>query len=290
MSRDDRDDRNDERDEDREEDERDRRRRDDDEDDEAPRRRRHSRHERGVVLFADRGGSIIRTGDEALDEDMPVLNAFRQFLDQERRRARRQMIGLIALFSVLLLGLAGAGGWYVRTLLRRMGDDLETTKIRQEEARLATVSNLQTVATTAISLKKDVIDTRKASVQLREKVQEQSGELGKLLDTITTLEIQNSKLQRSVRMLDTDREEAPYRKELEPAAAPEPDLPELIPRMIAPPTAPDPVAPPPATVSPAGERITTPPPKPVERAPEVKPPRISETMSGVPFRIPLPRD
>jgi hypothetical protein len=274
MSRDERDD---EQDEDRLEDER-RRPREDDED-EAPRRRRRSQHDRGVVLFADRGGSIIRTGDEALDEDMPVLNAFRQFLDQERRRARRQMIGLIALFTVLLLALAGGGAWYVRTLLRRMGDDIENSKIRLAEEQLSTVSNLQTVARTAVSLKKDVMDTRKASVVLQEKVQAQSGELNKLLDTITTLEIQNSTLQRSMRLLDAKREKPAYRPDLEPVAAPEPVIPVPEPRFVAP----QPLIEPQPLPEPA--KPLPPPENPVETRPAP-----AYTPGGIPFRLSLPSE
>jgi hypothetical protein len=273
--RDDRDDREDRRPE--------RRGRDDrDSDDRDERSRRPLHRERGVVLFADQSGSIIRAGDEALEEDLPVLNAFRQFLDAERRRARRQMIIMITVFTVILVGMAVGGTWFVRKALSRMETGIESDKVRFEEDRLATVSNLQTVAKVAVSLKKDVLDTRTTSSVLQEKVKKQSGELDKLLDTISTLEIQNSTLQRAMRLLD---------KAMEPSyERPEPVIREQGPRQpFAEPVSrrPEPAIAP----APAAEIY----PAPVARIPGDPSGRAPETVSdltpgGVPFRLPLPKD
>ena len=244
------------------------------EEEESPAPRRKRRRERAVVLFADQGGSIIRAGDESLDEEsLPVLTAFRQFLEAERKRARRQMVILIACFTVAVLALAGGGGWYVWTILKRMENGMETDKVRFEEERLAAVTNLQNVAHAAVTLRKDVLDTRKTSTVLQQKVSEQSGELSKLLDTITGLEIQNALLQNSVRKLD-EKSEPPE---------PPPDFPAPLPDVRAGPVQP-PVfrAPPPVS---SVEPVPAPAANPA--APAVSP---SGSPGGVPFRLPLPRE
>ncbi len=244
--------------------------RDFEEEEPSPRlRRKRPRRERAVVLFADQAGSIIRSGDEALDEDsLPVLNAFRQFLDAERRRAKRQMLLLIAGFVVVLASLAGGGGWYIWHVLRRVETGMESDKVRSEEDRLVVISNLQNVARAAVTLKKDVLDTRKTSAVLQDQVAEQSGELSKLLDTITTLEIQNSKLQRSMRKLDVVREGGAFRPALEPAMPAEP----------------------PALGVDSGVAGALPPPA-VSTLPPVDPAPVSGSPmpGGVPFRMALPR-
>lgn len=252
-------------------------------DDSGERPKRHLHRERGVVLFADQSGSIIRAGDEALEDDLPVLNAFRQFLDAERRRARRQLITLIAVFTVILLGLAGGGFWFVRNALHKVEAGLETDKVRYEEERLSTVSNLQNVAKVAVSLKKDVLDTRNASSVIQEKVKAQSTELTRLLDTITTLEIQNSTLQRSVGLLDKSLGENGGRGDPDvPAAPPPASLPQPGPRQpYVPAPAPAPAA------EPAPSPVMVLPPSAPAPAPGV----ISDrTPGGVPFRLPLPKE
>jgi hypothetical protein len=250
----------------------------------APRRRRkRPRRERAVVLFADQAGSIIRSGDEELDEDsLPVLNAFRQFLEAERRRAKRQMLLLIAGFTVVLAVLAGGGGWYVWTTLRRVETGLESDKVRSEEDRLAVISNLQNVARAAVTLKKDVLDTRKTSAILQDRVVEQSGELTRLLDTITTLEIQNSKLQRSMKKLDVARDEAAFQPALEPAAPAEPPPPGPEAR-VAWSNPPMRAA---SAIPPASEEPVMAPAQPAANNPAVS---GGTTPGGVPFRIALPR-
>ncbi len=263
-----------------------------------PRRGRQKRphRERAVVLFADQAGSIIRAGDENLDaESLPVLTAFRQFLEAERRRARRQMITLIAGFTLVLAILIGGGGWYVWTTLQRVESGLESGKVRSEEDRLAVISNLQSVARVAVTLKKDVLDTRKNSAVLQDRVAEQSGELSKLLDTITSLEIQNSRLQRSMRKLDESRDEQAFRLELEPPVPvePPPPEPETGIKWTAPRAAP--VIP---VIPPASAPIVTPlqpAAEPTARPADSEPAPVTDsvpggtTRGGVPFRLPLPR-
>ena len=226
---------------------------------------RPPRRERGVVLFADPAGSLIRAGDEALDEEsLPVLTAFRQFLEAERRRARRQMAALVAVCLLVLAGAAGGGAWYLRAVLRRVENDFEAGQVRNEEARLAAVSNLQGVARATVTLKREMLDTRQTSRILQDRVAVQNDELSKLLDTITMLEIQNSMMHRTLRQLDEPRTFRAPEPSLELRAAPEPPLPG-----------------PESRVS-----LTVPPP----RAEEPAAPPTGITPGGVPYRLPLPRD
>ncbi len=257
-------------------------------------RRPHARRERAVVLFADPAGSIIRAGDEVPDEEsLPVLTAFRQFLEAERRRARRQMAALIAACLLAMIALAGGGVWYLRTALIRVKNDAEADKVRNEEFRLAAVSNLQGVARAASALGQDVRDARYTSRILQERVTAQNDALSKLLDTITTLEIQNSMMQRALRKLDQPRPPPPDMPELEPREEPEPPLPGPEARVT--------LAAPPPRAEPLWRAAPPPPPETVPETetvapgePLVFPPPAASasgtTPGGVPYRLPLPRD
>ncbi|MFO7534180.1 MAG: hypothetical protein R6X19_00590 [Kiritimatiellia bacterium] len=253
---------------------------------EYPAPRRRPRRERGVVLFADRSGSIIRAGADTDEESMPVLNAFRQFLEAERRRSRRQLIALVCVFSALVAALLGSGGWYLKTRLARLESGIESDKIRSQEDLLASVSNMQSVARAAVSLKKDVVDTRKLSAVLNEKVAEQSGELSKLIDTITTLEIQNSLLQGSFRKMAGGRRPDPA---LDWEAYPAPVTTSPV-QVQSPPVQSPPVAAPRA--APIREEAKPIPAWEPPQAPgpaDQTPVPVDTTPGGVPFRLPLPR-
>jgi hypothetical protein len=192
---------------------------------------------------------------------------------------------LIAVFTVILLGLAGGGFWFVRNALHKVEVGIETEKVRSQEERLSTVSNLQDVAKVAVSLKKDVIDTRNASSVIQEKVKAQSTELTRLLDTITTLEIQNSTLQRSVGLLDKSLGENGGRGDPDvPAPPPPASLPQPGPRQ---PYVPAPAPAPAPSVEPAPPSAMVLPPSAPAPAPGVI---VDRTPGGVPFRLPLPKE
>lgn len=249
-----------------------------------PRRRRAARRERAVVLFADEGGSIIRAGDEALEEDdLPVLNAFRQFLEAERKRARRQLVRLMVLFSIAVLAALAGGVYVVRDWMRQVARGVENEKSRTESIRSESFSNIQTVARAAVTLKRDVMEGAKKSAAVEADLERQRAELARLMDTIVTLEIENAMLQRSVRKI----EDEPFVPRVETARpAPEPDFAPPPARAIAPPPAdrpsPAPLPEPPARALPAAPAALEPPaPPPAET-------QAGMTPGGVRFRLPLP--
>ena len=70
-------------------------------------------------------GSPARTGG------LPVLHAFQTFIDTERRRAQRRLLGLAFVFLALLICVAGAGVLAGRHFLNQANDkylDLEEAK------------------------------------------------------------------------------------------------------------------------------------------------------------------
>ncbi len=177
---------------------------------EEPVRRPRSRRERAVVLFTDESGSIIRAGDAALDEDdLPVLTAFREFLEVERRRTRRQIRRLIAGFILGFAGVAVAGTWLVRQWILRFEERLETEKALAFERQSETASNLQTVAHAAVALHREVQKSTQKSAAVESDLARQREEMKRLLDSLRVLEVENALLERAVRRLEPERPVAP---------------------------------------------------------------------------------
>jgi len=170
---------------------------------EEPVRRSRPRRERAVVLFTDEGGSLIRAGDTALDEDdLPVLTAFREFLEAERRRTRRQIRRLIALFIAGFALVAAGGTWLVRLWVLQLEARLETEKVQTLVRQAETTSNLQTVARTAVALKREVAESAQKSAAVEADLARQREEVARLLDSLRALEVENALLERAVRRME----------------------------------------------------------------------------------------
>ena len=161
--------------------------------------------ERGahIVLREERG--ILRADDDALSPDsMPVLNAFREFLDVERRRSRNRVIALSAFFTVLLLAVIGGGLVAARIFWKRTRAELQVQQSRVELVRVVTESNLQTFAAAATDQLARAIASDKAAIgdarsQLDRRTQESSNEVARLRETLEGLEVENAMLAYSVR-------------------------------------------------------------------------------------------
>jgi len=70
------------------------------------------------LLMSDMPPQIVRqdvtrigaSGERRPGDDLPVLNAFQRFLDMERARTRRRMVGFAACLAAALVGILAAGG------------------------------------------------------------------------------------------------------------------------------------------------------------------------------------
>ena len=108
-------------------------------------------------------------------ESLPVLNAFREFLEREREQTRRRMFGLMSLFFVILVAMLAAGGIVAMFFLGRVRGEVGT--------------GLQAVA----AAREDVADVQKS-------VEDGAAEINRLRETITSLEVENTMLVNKLNM------------------------------------------------------------------------------------------
>lgn len=78
------------------------------------------------TLAANQDAQSLREGAslEAFGNRLPVLQAFQEFLEIERRRARRRLIGVALTFLGVLVAILIAGGFLFATFARRMNTDI----------------------------------------------------------------------------------------------------------------------------------------------------------------------
>jgi hypothetical protein len=181
------------------------------------------RSESGDVLLARRPAahddSLPVLGDDpALSADqMPVLNAFKKFLDMERRRTRRRMIEGGILVGLLLVGVLTAGFVLGRNRLAELSDRLREQRESSERARLDTETELRRVAWAAQELRtaRSLADADlrrlqenaallrheltnqvlQARTQLVTEISRQSQDLERMKKMIASLESENVRLQ-----------------------------------------------------------------------------------------------
>jgi hypothetical protein len=68
-------------------------------------------------------------------QDFPVLEAFRQFLEVERRRARQHLAMLTAIFALLLLAIGAVTAVFGIGIYRRMAADTELARASADASR-----------------------------------------------------------------------------------------------------------------------------------------------------------
>jgi hypothetical protein len=165
--------------------------------------------------------------DPSLSADsLPVLDAFRQFLEEERRRTRRRMIRLMTVGGLIVLGIMGVVAWGIDRSVRQTRRDLQVTQVKAsqlatEQAEQVgkvsmTASNLerrmilerqrvQSVAVAATNLQKIVEAEKIRNDQIRgqtaETIGDQQAEIQRLKEMITSLEIDNALLTGSIKDL-----------------------------------------------------------------------------------------
>ncbi len=158
----------------------------------------------------------VLAGDPTLGEDsLPVLNSFKRFLDEERRRTRKKMIWGLAVFGVVLAVtltvIVRAGNDRVRELkndISLAGDQLRKSRVESEEK----IKKVEAVATqvagqTAAQMRKDI--TRNIlwahsviSSNMTSELSGRDGDMERLKDRVVELEAENAMLSRQLGDLD----------------------------------------------------------------------------------------
>jgi len=158
----------------------------------------------------------VLAGDPALGEDsLPVLNSFKKFLDQERRHTRKRMLWALAaftvVFAVVLTAIVLTGNDRVRELktgLSQAGTLVEQTRrdandkmkrIEEQTALAATqnVSQMRKDITRNILWAHSVISSNMSA-----ELTGRDGEMDRMKEKLSELEIANAMLARRVSELD----------------------------------------------------------------------------------------
>jgi hypothetical protein len=154
----------------------------------------------------DRTGSCLPmlASDVALSEDsMPVLSAFREFLDQERRRTRARILWISLLFVVLFSASAAVLVWMGREHIQELRADIGTANRKVEASRERADAEIRKISEranqSATVLKRDLNSsmTQAQSVlasNLNTKLQRSDAEMDLLKDKLSALEIENAVL------------------------------------------------------------------------------------------------
>ncbi len=146
----------------------------------------------------------VLASDMALSEDsMPVLNAFREYLDQERRRARARILWLSLLFASLFAGTVAVLLWMDRERVQEMRADLGTANKMMEASREnanAEIKKLSETANRSVEALKQDLSSSMSMAQLEmgsnlnARLQNRDAELELLKEKLSALEIENAVL------------------------------------------------------------------------------------------------
>ncbi len=151
-------------------------------------------------------------------EALPVLNTFRKFLADERRRARRRLTVAASVFAVLLIAILTALIWVGRDRLQNMRDELAG---KQEQLQTGLKVGLQEHEGQILEKNRKLTDDKvnqvaaatlrygaaltnqaaKTQHELRQDLDAQGMDLGRAKETVSKLQIENADLARQLEEL-----------------------------------------------------------------------------------------
>ena len=160
-------------------------------------------------------------------ESLPVLNAFRKFLDAERRRARQRILWTTLIFAVVLAGALAAIVYLGRSHVDELKSDIRfanqnTAEFKKELAdqAVADAEFKKRMADTASGLKHDVGRSFVAAQSnLTSQMSARDAEIERMRDTISSLQIENAMLVGQVK--DVIKKTEQMQAEASPAATAE---------------------------------------------------------------------
>jgi DNA repair exonuclease SbcCD ATPase subunit len=77
------------------------------------------------------------------EESLPVLNSFKNFLDQERRRARKRILWVLLGFTVAFSAVLVVVAWMTSERARGLEADISQSKARAERNRMDSEAQIQ---------------------------------------------------------------------------------------------------------------------------------------------------
>ncbi len=151
-------------------------------------------------------------GDPALNEEsLPVLNSFKKFLDQERRRGRKRfiwgLIGFTVMFAVVLAIIVKMNSARVHDLK----EDIQQTSLRLDRSQQEAGAEIKKMAdTAALSVEKNAANMRSditrnilwahsaLTSNMNSVLIDRDTEIERLKEKISAMEVDNTMLSRQV--------------------------------------------------------------------------------------------
>ncbi len=144
----------------------------------------------------------------------PVLEAFQEYLESERARARRRINRVTFAIAGFVLALSAVGYWLISrhiqsaneriedVTLAMQGAEADSRRIREEQAR-----NIEDLRNEADRLKSVYMAGSRASADSREKfskaLTQQNNAVGNLLSSVSTLEKENAAIREELADIST---------------------------------------------------------------------------------------
>jgi len=158
------------------------------------------------------GNLPVLAHDPALNEEsLPVLNSFKNFLDQERRRTRKRLLWVLLGFTMVFSGVVVVIVWQNSESAQEIKADIAKTSNLAKQSRLETQAEIQRLGEQAsVTATQNVSQMRKDiarnivwahSVIASNVSSELSGrdsEAERLKEKISSIEIENAMLSRRV--------------------------------------------------------------------------------------------
>ncbi len=151
-------------------------------------------------------------GDPSLNEDsLPVLNSFKQFLAQERRRGRKRFVWGLCGFTLVFACLLVAIVLFTRARDEALKADIEQTSTKLDRSQKDAESNLKkaldkTAQTTAKSeavirsdITRNILWAHSAlASNMTTGLSDRNGQIERLKEKVSSLEVDNTMLSRQV--------------------------------------------------------------------------------------------
>lgn len=160
-----------------------------------------------------RSASDLANMDNVSADSLPVLQAFQDFLESERKHARRQIMAITSFFLLLFVIIAGAGAFFGYVYFGKMNNEIaflhgqinqtkSTMKIERAELLAGFTDRTDALSTRIVD--GDVLikqATSEISNTFSNTISTSQAELNQIRDSLASLEQENKNLRRDLALI-----------------------------------------------------------------------------------------
>lgn len=158
----------------------------------------------GVVLKATPKAYPIQKTPESL----PVLEAFQEFLDSERKKMRKKMIGLSIFFTLMIIIISGVALLTGYMLLNPMKKNVSEMQAALDQIEASSASSQKNTELTISSFREILEKEKKVLTDTKADLETQVGSyddgMEKMKEMVTTLQNENTDLKKDMGLIQSD--------------------------------------------------------------------------------------